>query len=333
VETEWFFERIKMQNFSLKNNFFAYLVSMRWYYSFIAAMAGWIGISFSGFNPDVSRQFVVLTVLFIGSGVNQIINDYLGLAEDRYNAPNRPMVTGRLNVKFALVLSFAFFLIALVITYRLNREAIIFYLFVFFLNIVYERAKSMPLLGNILFGLLIAPCVYYAAMCVNQITLQKALLNSRLAALAILVWLINFVLCFFSDFKDYEGDKKAKIKTLVVLLGIDRAKHLGLILIAIPFLSLYYFLRLSLLSENMPQGCILIMFLLSFLCFLYPALLFLKYPHGENTHHAPKWIIMGVVLFKTALIGLVNPYLSIILFIFNFLFMGMLFYLYRDYPA
>ena len=44
-------------------------------------------------------------MLFLSWGINQIINDYLGLKEDRVNAPNRPMVTGELDPGKALVLT------------------------------------------------------------------------------------------------------------------------------------------------------------------------------------------------------------------------------------
>ncbi|MBL7130240.1 MAG: UbiA family prenyltransferase [Candidatus Omnitrophica bacterium] len=322
-----------MKNFSLKNNIVAYLVSMRWPYSFISGMAAWIGIIFCGINPDISKQIIVLSIAFIGWGVNQVINDYLGINEDRINAPNRPMVTGQLDIRFALTMSTILGMIGLIVTYQLNREALIFYLFVFGLNIVYERTKRMPLLGNIFFGLLIAPCIYWAAMCVGARRLLDVLFDSKLASLAILVWLSNFVLCFFTDFKDFKGDKKTGVRTLVVVLGIHKAKYLGFILIAIPFLCLYYFLKLSLLFPYLSNIYFLVMIVLSFLSFLYPAILFSKYPGGKSTYYSLKWVIMAVTLFQTALIGLVNPYLSTILFMLNLICIYLLFSLYKDYRA
>jgi geranylgeranylglycerol-phosphate geranylgeranyltransferase len=321
-----------MQKFSLKDNIIAYIVSMRWYCAFISGMAGWLSITFSVRTPNIYKELTVLSILFIGWGVNQVINDYLGLTEDKYNAPQRPMVTGKLNIKFALYLSIVLFLIGFIITYMLSKQAIIFYLLIFSLNIVYERAKRMPLLGNIFFGLLIASCLYYAAICTSQQQFTTVLLNSRIAALAILVWLINFVLCFFSDFKDYEGDKKTKVRTLVVLLGLDRAKYLGLILIILPFIYLYFILRFSILRPYLPNLYFFIMLIVCFICFLYPAMLFVRYPQGKNTYYSLEWIIIADVLFKTMLMGLVYPIFSVVLFIINFFLIKILFNLYRDYP-
>lgn len=322
-----------MKSNFFKDNLIAYLISMRWYCAFISGMAGWLAIAFSETVPDISKQIVVLSVLFIGWGVNQVINDYLGLAEDSHNAPKRPMVSGRLNTKFALNLSFILFLVGLIATAFISKPAIIFYLIMFFLNIAYERAKRIPLLGNIFFGLLIASCVYYAAVGISGRPTQTILQDSKIANLAILVWLVNFALCFFSDFKDYQGDKKANVRTLVVLLGIDRAKYLGFVLIMLPFIYLYYVLKLSLLPYAYPNLLFLLMLIFSFLSLLYPAILFLKYPQGENTYYALKWIIIGTVLFKATLIGLINPVLSISLFTLSFISIKLLFVLYKDYPT
>jgi len=319
-----------MKKKSLKKNTFAYLVSMRWCYSPIAVMTGWLGISFAGTHPNNLRQILVLAVLSFGWGANQIINDYLGLAEDKLNAPNRPMTSGKLNIKFALTLSLIIFFLGFILTYRLNPEALIFYLAAFILNLGYARAKRMPLVGNIIFGLLITCCLYYAPMGVYRIKLLDLMVNGRLAALAILIWLINFTLCFFTDFKDFQGDKKTKIKTLVVLLSPQRAKYLGLILIIIPFFCLTLFLKYSLL----PQPGIIFspLLILTFLTFLYPALLLIKNPAKLNSRRCLKWFVMGIVLFESALMGLITPGLSAILFILNFIGITGLFKLYKDYP-
>ena len=97
--------------------FKAYVKSMRLYYSFVTGIAGWIGVAYYEFlvksasehsieiAPTPEKKLVILFLLFLSWGINQIINDYLGLKEDRINAPDRPMVTGELNPKWALLLS------------------------------------------------------------------------------------------------------------------------------------------------------------------------------------------------------------------------------------
>jgi geranylgeranylglycerol-phosphate geranylgeranyltransferase len=91
----------------------AYVKSMRLYYSFVTGIAGWIGVSYyeyiattegprgtSGMIKTIERptpddqKVVILVILFLAWGINQIINDFLGQKEDRINAPERPMVSG-----------------------------------------------------------------------------------------------------------------------------------------------------------------------------------------------------------------------------------------------
>ena len=68
-----------------------YIRSMRLYYAFITGISGWIGVAFYHFlfpdRADAWRSALILCLLFLSWGINQIINDYLGLKEDRINAP------------------------------------------------------------------------------------------------------------------------------------------------------------------------------------------------------------------------------------------------------
>jgi geranylgeranylglycerol-phosphate geranylgeranyltransferase len=175
---------------------------MRSYLFFISGMAGWLGIIFSGTDSSVGRTTAILSVVFIGWGVNQVINDLLGLKEDKINAPHRPLVTGELPVRQAVMLSIIFFILGGFTTFLLNPKALTLFLSVFILNIIYEYSKEIPLLGNIIFGLLIAPCVYYGAMCTNNKGLE-ILLDKDLTFLAISVVLINFIVAFFTYYKDF----------------------------------------------------------------------------------------------------------------------------------
>ncbi len=306
---------------------------MRLYFAFISVTAGWLGITYCGVKPDISRQIAVLIILFLGWGVNQVINDYLCLPEDKHNAPHRATVTKELDTKFALYASIGLGFIGLMVSFYLNAQSIVIYLLFFILNITYKRAKRMPLLGNIIFGLLIVPCIYYAAMIAGNRGLADVLQDSKLAILAMLVWLANFTLCFFADFKDYAGDKLENVKTLVVVLGINKARYLGFFLIALPFLCLYFFLKWSLLLPYPPGIYFLAVLSAAFLSFFWAAVLFYKFPQGKSTYYSLKWVITGAVLFETALIGIADTNLSIILFIANFFLVRIIFARHRDYLA
>lgn len=309
-----------------KDTVFSYIKSMRPYLFFISGMAGWLGIIFSGTASSVGRTIVVLSVVFIGWGVNQVINDLLGLKEDKINAPHRPLVTGELPARQAIMLSIIFFILGGLITFLLNPKALILYLSVFILNIVYEYSKEIPLLGNIIFGILIAPCVYYGAMCMNNKGLE-ILFDKTLSFLTVAVVLINFVVAFFTYYKDFIGDKVTGKNTIIVYLNPEKAKHLNFGIILLPF-SVLFFLDWKIMSPYFVAFMCINLFILEYTAFLY-----FKNPKGKNTYYSLKWNFRGAVLFETSFIALLNPLSASVLYLINFILVGFLFGLHKDHLA
>ena len=322
---------MKRYNIFSRRIIFAYIKSMRFYLFFISGMAGFLGIIFVGEIFQIGRFITVLSVLLLGWGVNQVINDLVGLKEDRINAPHRPLVTGELPVLAAVVLSLLLFILGAIVTFILNTKALILYVVVFFINIGYEYSKKVPLLGNIVFGILLVPCLYYSAMCVHNTGLE-ILLDKKLFLLAVAVLLINITLVFFTYYKDFPGDKVAGKKTLIVRLTPQKARYLNWFVSAFPFILLPFVCILPGWKNSVNPYFIGFM-LLSFGILQYTASLFFKYPEGINTYYSLKWNFRGAVLYKTSLIALINPFLAGILYLINFIFLGVMFDLHRDHLA
>ncbi len=314
-----------------KKAIFAYIKSMRPYLFFLSGMAGLLGIMFSGTNASIGRIISILSVVFLGWGVNQVVNDLLGLKEDRINAPHRPLVTGTLPIPVAIYFSIFLFVLGGYITYLLNAQALVLYFLVFAINIVYEYAKSIPLFGNIVFGFLLVPCIYYGSMCMNGRGLE-ILLDEKLLILAIAAILINITVAFFTYYKDFIGDRIAGKRTIIVQLTPDRAKYLNYLVSMLPFLVILFLLFSPMWKENINLYFIGFMFS-TFIILQYTAFLFFKSPQGERTYYSLKWNFRGAVLFKTSFIALVNPLMAAILYAINFILVGFLFDLHKDYLA
>jgi len=145
-----------------KNVAVNYVKSMRLYYAFITGISGWVGVAFYQFlfpgSVSPLRSGLILGLLFLSWGVNQIVNDVLGLKEDRLNAPNRPLVTGALPLKPALGISAAAIALTLGLAWVLNPLSVAPALAGILLNVVYEYAKRHSLWGNAVFGVMIAMC-------------------------------------------------------------------------------------------------------------------------------------------------------------------------------
>ena len=305
-----------------------YLKSMRPYLFFISGMAGCMGVAFCGEKISIWRAVIVLFVVFVGWGVNQVINDLLGLNEDRINAPHRPLVTGSLPISSAVILSVLFFILGAGITLVLNAQALVLYFLAFALNIVYEYSKRVPFLGNIIFGLLLTPCLYYGAMCLNGKGIE-IIADSKLAVLALGIVLINITVAFYTYFKDYLGDRETGTKTIVVKFSPQKAKHLNFIMSAFPF-GIVVIMFFSEFWRDYLNPFFLALMVLTFLIMQYTAFLFFKHEQGKNTYYSLKWNFRGAVLYKTAFIAMVNPLLGGILYLINFILVGWLFDFHKD---
>jgi len=296
----------------------AYIKSMRPYLFFATGIAGWLGIAFSGVEVNILRKILILALLFLSWGINQIVNDYLGIKEDRINAPLRPMVSGELNTKYALITTFIFFLLGAVISYLLNPHALIVYLIGYIFNIIYEYLKGIPLLGNIWFGILLSVCPFYGALAVSKQNLFMVLTNKDLVFVSLFIALMFSTMTFFTYYKDFKGDKAAGKKTLVVLLSPEKAKYLNFLMAFIPYIVLSAIIY-SKLWQPGSNIYFLVLNSISFILVFYTAIILFRFPSGEKTTGALKWNFSGTVLFETSFIALVNPLLAIVLFVIGFL--------------
>jgi geranylgeranylglycerol-phosphate geranylgeranyltransferase len=296
----------------------AYIKSMRPYLFFATGIAGWLGIAFSGIEVNILKKILVLFLLFSSWGINQIINDYLGIKEDRINAPKRPMVSGELNIKYALITTFILFLLGAAISYLLNPYALIIYLIGYAFNIIYEYLKSIPFLGNLWFGVLLSVCPIYGALAIGNQTLLEVLSNKDLMSVTLLIALMFSTMTFFTYYKDYKGDRLAGKKTLVVLLTPERAKYLNFLMALIPYIILFIILYTK-TWQPVLNTYFIILGSISFIFIFYTAFSLFKNPKGKRTSGVMKWNFSGTVSFGISFLALVNPLLSIILFIIGFL--------------
>ena len=259
---------------------FYYIKSMRLYYAFVTLTAGWVGVAMYQTENTCSllNKIITLAIMFVGWGVNQIINDYMGLEEDRINAPERPMVNGKLQAKPALFVSAFVISIAVIWSFVQNPLSLIPLLGGVLMNIIYSYAKGYGVWGNLAFGLSISACTWY-----SYVVLGGSLLGffSNHWVVWSIVVLFNMIMTYFTYFKDYMGDKEAGKNTLVVKWGLQKASNIGVLISFIPviiFAILYN-------GDNK----FLISAILASILFLMTGLLFKKESQGKNTYFNLKY--------------------------------------------
>lgn len=307
---------------------------MRLYYAFITGISGWVGVAFYQFLKEdditTSRSVVVLAILFLSWGTNQIVNDYLGLEEDRVNAPNRPMVTGALNIKAALLLSSILLTFALIVSYNLNPWATIPLILGVLLNIIYEYAKAFSLLGNLIFGIMLAMCPIFGFLASGQI--EGSLFTLNRFAVLIMIVLINAIMTYYTYFKDYTGDKAASKKTFVVKYGLKVSKYIGIAWAFLPAAIFYLFIKLNwmpweyIIYKQEFVFCAVITFFLQ----LWTSVLYFKYPYGEKTYFSLVSNFRACCAAQCTLIAIFNGTLALYLLIISYIFIGFFFEFYKD---
>jgi geranylgeranylglycerol-phosphate geranylgeranyltransferase len=312
----------------------AYVKSMRLYYAFVTGIAGWIGVAYARFlHPETSSlplAAVTLAILFLGWGINQIVNDYLGLAEDRINAPHRPMVTGELDPRAALSLSFGLLAVASLVTWRLSPWALIPLLAGIVLNVAYERAKGVPVLGNVVFGLMISMCTTYGFLATND-GYPIVFTTGRVSVL-FLVAIMNGLMTYYTYFKDVEGDRAAGKMTAVVLQGIQRARTTAIATSFLPSIVLWVLIALGAFESKITPT---FMFLFAVTLFLqiWTGLLYYKYPSGPRAYFSLVTNFRACTCGQVLLIAFFNQELALYLYVAAYVFIGFLFGLHGDHQG
>ncbi|MBQ6109394.1 MAG: UbiA family prenyltransferase [Thermoguttaceae bacterium] len=215
-----------------------YIRSMRLYYAFVTGSTVLAGLVLGAGENGVTWNWQTLLALVAGYliwGVNQIFNDWSGLAEDRINAPHRPMVCGKLPIVPALVLSLVLELLFGAIFCWINPWLLAPLLVGVVLNLVYSWLKGWPIVGCLVYGAAISCCFLFGIIlaCPQGIVFPHGTWNWFLVFV-----LIHALMCHFSYFKDVVGDGEAGKRTLQVVLGVKRA--FWLVEIPTVFLLLLY---------------------------------------------------------------------------------------------
>jgi len=277
------------------------------------------------------KKIIILVILFLAWGINQIINDYLGRAEDRINAPERPMVSGELHPRWALALSISMLAGSFLITWFYLEPVAIYPLMIgVILNILYEFGKGRGLLGNILFGLMIAMCGLFGFMASGP--LETIFTKSRISAL-VFIALLNGLMTYYTYFKDFVGDKATGKRTIVVKYGLERNRYIAIFAAFLPsILFIIGYFGFKSFEIELNRTFVILGYLTIFLQ-IWTGWLYYKNPKGEMTYYSLVTNFRACTCGQTAIIALFNPVLGMFLFLICYVFVGFLFNLHTNIKA
>ena len=144
-----------------------YLRSMRLYYCFVTGTATLAGCVAARGVKSVHLPFwdwrdaVVLIIGFLAWGVNQVVSDWFDRKEDALNAPHRPMVTGELAPRPALILSGSLMALFAVMAYLVSPVSLLILIVGGLLNLLYSLLKWVPVLDTLIYATAITCCTFF----------------------------------------------------------------------------------------------------------------------------------------------------------------------------
>jgi geranylgeranylglycerol-phosphate geranylgeranyltransferase len=201
------------------------------YYIPIAIIGIFVGIATSGgtLNYNVLLSFFSIATLIAAFNTFNGVTDF---KIDLINKPHRPIPSGKMTRKIASFYSLILYLISLIIAYQLTTQYFLLTVLTSIITILYslplvrlrKRFIISNLCGGIIYGLL-CPLLGWSLSPNNP--LPTYILG--------FTFLFALSLSMSKDFEDYIGDKAYRIKTIPVVLGIEKAKLLSTIMLSSSF--------------------------------------------------------------------------------------------------
>ncbi len=177
--------------------------------------------------PDLySLLFGFLTGFFISASA-MVFNDIIDLEIDKINNPNRPLPSGKIKLRNAYIMFYIISVIGLLFSIFTGLITFLIAIISYFVAYFYNKyGKKSGFIGNIMVAYSMGiPLLYGAAM------ISK--LNFNIMIYWLMIFLSGIAREITKGIADIEGDRKAGVKTIAVVLGNRKAAIAAFIFYAI----------------------------------------------------------------------------------------------------
>ncbi len=192
----------------------AYLELARPLNGIIAFISAWLGGMFASQGQmadivNIQLLLVSIAALVLLSAGNAI-NDYYDYEIDQVNRPRRPLPSGRIRRRDALIFAILLIIIGIWLGTLINRNATAFAILVSIALVSYAFwLKRMPLIGNLVVSGLTGVTFVAGGVAIDSV--QATLIPATFA------FLFTTAREIVKDLEDTEGDLKNDVKTLAIL--------------------------------------------------------------------------------------------------------------------
>lgn len=206
-------------------------------------------------------SILVLASVCIAAAGN-IINDIYDIEIDSVNAPNTVIVGKKISEATANNLYLAFNIVGVGLGFYLSMligKESFFTIFVIISALLYVYSsflKQIPFVGNIIISILVGLTVLIVgifdlipAVTQSNKSTQLTFFNI-LFDYSVFAFLINLVREIIKDIEDIDGDYKAGLKTLPIVLGRERAKKIVFALSFLPLAAVIHYIVTYLFQQQ-----------------------------------------------------------------------------------
>ncbi|EPR73463.1 (S)-2,3-di-O-geranylgeranylglyceryl phosphate synthase-like protein [Winogradskyella psychrotolerans RS-3] len=222
-------------------------------------------ITLSDFNFFL---LVLATVCIAAAGY--VINDVYDIETDRINKPDQLIINKHITEKNATTIFIILNIIGVGLGFYLSNgigKPEFFAIFFVTSALLYMYAsflKQIAIVGNVVVSIMVCLSILLVgvfelipAMTENNKAIQTTFLYI-IRDYAFFALMINFVRELVKDIEDIDGDHKAGIQTLPILLGRERSTKIVFMLSLIPIVSIVYYVITYLFKQQLVVGYFLI---------------------------------------------------------------------------
>ncbi|MEM0141415.1 MAG: UbiA family prenyltransferase [Thermoplasmatales archaeon] len=148
----------------------------------------------------VYKLYIAMIVVFLILMAGNVLNDYFDADIDKINHPKRPIPSGEVSRRSALLLSVTLFAVAFVASiFTFNIMQVIIAAVAIFLLVTYEwKTKATGLMGNVVISVLVGLIFVYGSLSVR--------ISVLVLILSLMAFLANLAREIVKDVEDVGGD-------------------------------------------------------------------------------------------------------------------------------
>jgi geranylgeranylglycerol-phosphate geranylgeranyltransferase len=178
----------------------------------IAVIIGEVAIL--GSIPSISQMFYGFIVSSFLAASSMVINDVVDLDIDRINAPDRPLPSGMISIRSALIFAAALIILGILAAVPLSLYTLMIAILTFTVSLTYNlHGKKIGLIGNMMVAYCVAVPFLFGGVAV------AGSVDLTIAVFFLLAFLATVGREVTKGIADMEGDRSKGIRTMALSYG------------------------------------------------------------------------------------------------------------------